>query len=105
MRPTCNRRFRQAGAISARHIGSETEAFRVRTFSKFLIGAAGVAALAGAAFAADRNAHLLKVVLPDGSVEQIHYIGDVAPQVVVVPTRQTGMPVAFVDPFAAMDRA
>lgn len=77
----------------------------MRTFSKFLIGAAGVAALAGAAYAADRNAHVLKVMLPDGSVEQIHYIGDVAPHVVVLPAQQVAVPVAFVDPFAAMDRA
>jgi len=77
----------------------------MRTFSKFLIGAAGVAALAGAAYAADCNAHVLKVMLPDGSVEQIHYIGDVAPNVVVLPAQQVETPVAFVDPFAEMDRA
>ena len=77
----------------------------MRTFSKFLIGAAGVAALAGAAYAADRDAHVLKVVLPDGSVEQIRYSGDVAPHVVVVPAQQVAIPAAFADPFAAMDRA
>jgi len=77
----------------------------MRTFSKFLIGAAGVAAIAGAAYAADRDAHILKVVLPDGSIEQIHYTGKVAPHVVVVPAQQVAVPVAFVDPFAEMDRA
>jgi len=77
----------------------------MRTFSKFLIGAAGVAALAGAAFAAERDAHVLRVVLPDGSVEQIHYIGKVPPHVVVVPAQQIALPVAFTNPFADMDRA
>jgi hypothetical protein len=76
----------------------------MRRFSRFLLGAAGIAALAGAAYAADREAHVLKVMLPDGSVEQIHYTGDVAPRVVLVPAARA-MPVAFVDPFAEMERA
>ena len=76
----------------------------MHTLSKLLLGVAGVAALGGAAFAAERDAHILKVMLPDGSVEQIRYTGDVAPHVVLVPAARA-VPVAFVNPFAEMDRA
>ncbi len=44
--------------------------------------AAGVIALGGLAVAAEiRNAHVLTVQLPDGTVEHIHYIGDTPPKV------------------------
>ena len=60
---------------------------------------AGVAALAagGTAMAAAAQSHILKVVLPDGSVERIRYTGEVAPRVVLVPAR--AMPTALFDPF------
>jgi hypothetical protein len=76
----------------------------MHTLSKLLLGAAGLVALGGAAFAAERDAHILKVLLPDGSVGQIRYTGDVAPRVVLVPAARV-LPIAFVDPFADMDRA
>lgn len=74
----------------------------MRTFTKLLLAGAGAAAVAGGAIAADR-AHVLNVALPDGSVAQIHYTGDVAPQLVVAPA---AVPVAVpeADPFAMFDR-
>ena len=61
---------------------------------------AGVAALslAGAAYAAEQHAKVMKVQLPDGSVEEIHYTGDVAPKVVFAP-------VATVDPASMFEAA
>lgn len=75
----------------------------MRKISKLLIAGAGAVAVAGiATAAADRN-HILNVVLPDGSIAQVHYSGDVAPRVVMAPE---AAPIAFVaaDPFAMMDR-
>ncbi len=74
----------------------------MRTFTKLLLAGAGAVAVAGAGLAADRG-HVLNVALPDGSVAQIHYTGDVAPKVVVAPE---AAPVAYVaaDPFAMFDR-
>ncbi|MBA2934482.1 hypothetical protein HZF05_10270 [Sphingomonas sp. CGMCC 1.13654] len=71
---------------------------------------AGVVALAiaGAALAANRDMHILKVGLPDGSVARIEYAGDVAPKVTVAPASGAA-PTALLDafdtaPFAAFDR-
>ncbi|HMI19241.1 MAG TPA: hypothetical protein VK533_06835 [Sphingomonas sp.] len=76
----------------------------MRTLSKLLIAGAGALAVGGVAIAASSPNHVMNVALPDGSVAQIHYVGDVAPKVVVAPDE--AMPVAFVaaDPFAMMDR-
>ena len=60
-------------------------------------------ALAGVALAAADNHHVMNVVMPDGSVAQVHYVGNVAPQVVAVPSAEV-VPVAMVDPFAMFDR-
>jgi uncharacterized membrane protein len=74
-----------------------------------LFAAAGVTA----AVAADRNeahvmpVHVLNVRMADGSVQQIRYVGDVAPRVVAVPVAQVDpMLAAFGpdSPFAMMDR-
>lgn len=43
----------------------------------------GALAVATAAFAAGKDAHVMSVALPDGSVAQIHYYGDIPPQVEV----------------------
>lgn len=75
----------------------------MRKITKLLLAGAGAATLAGVAVAAVDNHHIMNVVMPDGSVAQIHYVGNVAPQVVAVPAAET-MPVAMVDPFAMMDR-
>lgn len=76
--------------------------------AKLCLAATGIAAVAGAAYAADRNTHVLNVVLPNGSVEHVHYVGDVAPRLILAPEGAGVMPVAMVaggDPFAMMDRA
>lgn len=67
---------------------------------------AGIAALAvaGTAMAATAKDHVLNVTLPDGSIEQIHYTGDVAPRVAIAPPREMALPVAFGDPFVDFDR-
>jgi hypothetical protein len=44
----------------------------------------------------------MNVALPDGSVAQIEYAGDVAPKVSVAPA--AAVPIAFADPFAEFDR-
>ena len=71
-------------------------------FARTTILAGGAAMLlAGtAAYAADKL-HTLNVSLPDGSVAQIEYSGDVAPKVSVVPAT---VPIAYADPFAELDR-
>jgi hypothetical protein len=55
--------------------------------------------------AGDGQVHVLTVQLPGGGVEQIQYTGDVAPQVVFVPTsRMVAVPMMDVDPFATLNR-
>ena len=73
----------------------------MQTLTKLLLAGAGAVAVAGAGLAADRG-HVLNVAMPDGSVAQIHYTGNVAPRVVIAPD---ATPVAFVqaDPFAMLD--
>jgi hypothetical protein len=56
--------------------------------------------LAGTAAAAAEKLHTMHVALPDGSVAQIEYAGDVAPTVSLQPV--DAIPVAFVDPFAEL---
>jgi hypothetical protein len=65
---------------------------------------AGAAALlfAGAAVAATAKLHTMQVNLPDGSVAQITYVGDVAPKVAIAPAEAQAA--AYADPFAAIDR-
>jgi hypothetical protein len=77
----------------------------MRTATKLLLAGAGVLTVAGAAIAASDRGHVLNVALPDGTIAHIHYVGDVAPKVVVAPAPDP-MPVAFVaaDPFAMLDR-
>jgi len=63
----------------------------------------GVAALAvmGAAVAVSHNSHVMKLDLPDGSIAQIEYQGDVAPKVVIAPALNF-VPVRWSDPFSAI---
>ena len=72
----------------------------MRKGTKLLLAGAAALGLTGVAIAADHS-HVMNVVMPDGSVAQIHYVGNVAPQVVAVPAAQT---VAVADPFEMMDR-
>src|SRR5689334_9740768 len=55
--------------------------------------------LAGVASAETANTHVMTVRLPDGTIEQIRYSGNVLPQVVVAPNA-----VAVESPFAMLDR-
>ena len=66
-----------------------------------LAGGAALLALGTAAVAADKL-HTMNVALPDGSVVQVQYAGDVAPKVALQPV--DAVPVAFVDPFAELDQ-
>lgn len=78
----------------------------MRHLPKLLLGAFGVAAIAGTALAADR-VHVLNVALPDGSLRQVRYTGDVAPRVVLVPVAAVSPVAALFDgdsPFAMLDR-
>jgi hypothetical protein len=75
----------------------------MRKVTKLLLAGVGALTLTGVAMAAADNHHIMNVVMPDGSVAQIHYVGNVAPQVVAVPAARA-VPVAWVDPFAMMDR-
>jgi hypothetical protein len=58
--------------------------------------------LAGTAAYAAEKIHTMNVSLPDGSVAQIEYTGDVAPRVAVQPAQ--AVPVAYADPFVELDR-
>ena len=72
-------------------------------FTRKIILAGGATLLvAGTAAMAAEKLHTMNVALPDGSVAQIQYAGDVAPRVTLQPVDQ--VPVAFVDPFAEFDR-
>jgi hypothetical protein len=72
-------------------------------FARPTILAGGAALLlAGTAAAAAEKLHTMHVALPDGSVAQIEYAGDVAPQVSLQPV--DAIPVAFVDPFAGFEQ-
>lgn len=66
-----------------------------------------VLVVAGIGVAAARDAHTLKVDLPDGAVARIEYSGDIAPKVTLAPVSHA-LPVSFIDawdstPFAAVD--
>ncbi len=76
----------------------------MRTPTKLLLAAAGALTIAGVAIAADRT-HVMNVAMPDGSIAQVRYVGDVAPKVIVAPAASL-MPVALIDdaPFAMFDR-
>lgn len=83
----------------------------MRMISKLGLAAVCAAALAGTAMAATRASHVMRMALPDGSVAEVHYAGDVAPKVTILPAAPlgfgipAGMPmVGFDGMFAQMDR-
>jgi len=81
----------------------------MRKLRMAVLGGGASLLLAGAAMAASNDMHVMKVALPDGSVAQISYHGDVAPKVRVSGGPGVAMPVepiALFDmtPFAEMDR-
>jgi hypothetical protein len=71
------------------------------TRTTILAGGAALLVAGTAAYAADKL-HTLNVSLPDGSVAQIEYTGDVAPKVSVAPAEAPAA--AYADPFAELDR-
>ena len=69
------------------------------------LGGLCAALVGGAAAAADRNTHVMKVSLPDGSTARVEYVGNVAPKVVVEPSRVAdGALWAPLPAFAGFDR-
>lgn len=64
----------------------------MRKLAKFALAGAVAAAVAGTAFAAGKNTHVMDVALPDGSVAHIQYYGDVAPKVTIAPRPMAGLP-------------
>ena len=77
---------------------------RVSLRSTLAVGAAILAAgVVTPAMAGDGLVDVLTVQLLGGQVEQIEYTGEVAPQVVFVPTsRMVAVPMMDVDPFATL---
>ena len=72
-------------------------------FARTTILAGGAALLlAGTTAYAAEKIHTMNVSLPDGSVAQIEYTGDVAPKVAVA--APVAVPIAYADPFAELDR-
>jgi hypothetical protein len=82
----------------------------MRPVRTFLVTGAASLILAGAAIAAREKMHVTSVQLPDGSIEQVQYSGDVAPKIVMVPTTPVSSAGFFESafgpdsPFAMMDR-
>jgi hypothetical protein len=70
----------------------------MRKLPTALLAAAGLAVAAGTAAAAERL-RTMQVALPDGSIAEIAYAGNVAPKIEVVPAEA----VAY-DPFAEIER-
>jgi len=73
----------------------------MRKLTATLLAISGVALAAGVAQAGERM-RTMQVALPDGSLAEIEYAGDVAPRVEVVPVEQRQ--VRAYDPFAEMER-
>ena len=71
----------------------------MRFTRNMLLGGAGALLAAGTAAAAADRLNTMEVALPDGSVAHIEYVGEVAPEVVVVPAAR----IAY-RPFAELDR-
>jgi hypothetical protein len=66
-----------------------------------VIAGAATLLFAGAAVAATAKVKTMQVSLPDGSIANITYVGDVAPKVVFEPV---DVQAAYSDTFAAMER-
>src|ERR1044072_5398485 len=77
----------------------------MRLISKIFL--AGTAVLAGtsAATAAGQTTNVLRIAMPDGTVQRVRYTGDVPPQIVIIPATRRVVPVAIVHPdFASQFR-
>ena len=74
-------------------------------FPVIALGGLCAALIAGAAAAADRNTHVMNVLLPDGSIARVEYVGNIAPKVVVEPSRVADSAIwAPLPEFAGFDR-
>ncbi|WP_338466696.1 hypothetical protein RXV95_14255 [Novosphingobium sp. ZN18A2] len=77
----------------------------MRKLRTAVIAGAATIGLAGTAFAATRDMHVMNVNLPDGSVAKIEYAGKIAPKIEVVPVNAmpanavAGQGVVALDPF------
>lgn len=69
----------------------------MRMISKLLIANAGAIVFAGGALAAGDNVRVLRVVMPDGSVQHVRYVGNAAPRIIVVPVERVAMPISPID--------
>ncbi len=82
----------------------------MRIIPTALLAGAGSLVIAGSAAAESLPAHTMTIQLPDGSIEEIHYTGDTAPQIDVVPAISAiAAPSPFWafgpnSPFAAMEQ-
>ena len=79
----------------------------MRKLPAFAFAGVAAAALAGTAFAAAPNTHVMNVPLPDGSVARVEYTGNVAPKVTIAPRpiADAAMPWGMALPsFAGFDR-
>lgn len=63
----------------------------MRKLPAIALAGAAAAFLAGTAFAASRNNHVMTVALPDGSTARVEYVGDVAPRVTIEPSRSVAL--------------
>ena len=76
----------------------------MRMISKILVAGAATVMLAGVAVAAAQTIHVVNVAMPDGSVHQLRYRGNVQPRIVFVPVRRvTAADPRLADPFLMMD--
>ena len=71
--------------------------FRTVLLAGLVIGSASLSVMA---WAGSPQVHVINLQLPDGSIEQIRYTGDVMPQVVLAPE----LAPAGENPFAMLDR-
>jgi hypothetical protein len=79
----------------------------VRKLPVLAVGGMAAALIGGTAIAAAQKTHRMEVALPDGSIAQIDYVGDVAPKVSVAPARVPEAAAAWAMPFpsfAGFDR-
>lgn len=76
----------------------------MRLISRGIMAGVAAIAVAGTAYAADRSLLVTHVAAPDGTVVQVRYAGDTAPQVAFFPVQARAMPVTVADPFADFDR-
>lgn len=77
----------------------------MRLVSKIFLAGAGAIGCASAATAAGHTTNVLRIAMPDGTVQRVRYTGDVPPRIVVIPAARRVVPVAIVHPdFAAQFR-